>query len=53
MILVPQYHAIEERKMLLNDVVVEPGTDGETAMQLAINSLLSTSKCVHRLYLNI
>jgi uncharacterized protein (DUF1800 family) len=39
MILVPQYHAIEERKMLLNDVVVEPGTDGETAMQLAINSL--------------
>lgn len=43
MILVPEYHAIAERKILLNDVVVESGTDGETAMQLALDSLFQHS----------
>ena len=39
MTLVPEYHARDVRKTLLNDVVVEPGTDGETAMQMALDSL--------------
>ncbi len=39
MTLVPEYHAQDVRKELLNNVIVEPGTDGETAMQMALDSL--------------
>ena len=39
MVLVPEYHAQDVRKALLNGVVVEAGTDGERAMQMALDSL--------------
>ena len=39
MVLIPEYHAQNVRKNLLNNVVVEAGTDGETAMQMALDSL--------------
>ncbi|WP_395338333.1 DUF1800 domain-containing protein [Ningiella sp. W23] len=39
--LVPEYHAIDERKVLLGGVTVEPGTDGEEAMRLALDSLFN------------
>lgn len=41
MALVPEYHATDVRKVLLSDVIVEAGTDGETAMQMAIDSLFA------------
>lgn len=39
--LVPEFHAIEQRKVLLDGVIVEAGTDGEEAMRLALDSLFN------------
>lgn len=39
MTLVPEYHAIESEKLLLNGVIVPAGTSGEAALQLALDSL--------------
>lgn len=41
MTLVPEYHAQASEKVLLNDVVIAAGTDGETALQLALDSLFN------------